>query len=547
MARVLHAGHRVPDPAPEGKRIAFVDLVQDEVFVEDEIWPTWPNSFHWLTDDDVVRRELLFAEGENYDRAKVEESARNLRGLGIFSLARIVAVRSAEPQAVGVVVYVRDLWSLRTETAFAGTGEAFAGSLTLIERNLFGRNKQIAVTGGLAPKTFSVGASYADGRLFGEKLSLSEAFTLIFNRDSGKHEGRSGAFGFGHPFYDLSQEWAWGVGASYSVFIARSLRGGEVIGFAPSMGGGSPQTCAPPEPGCLAGVWDDQSIGLDAAVTYRRGVRYKQSVTLGWGFTDRSVAPNSETGLAPGAEAVFRAQILPRARRQVYPYVQYALGLPRYVVFENLATFGQSETVQIGPGVSSGFGFPVRAFGSSTDAVNFGGGLAYTLADGHALASARVSAGARLEEGRAVDQRLGGAIQGATPSWFAGRLVARVGWTARRNDTSNAQIVLGGDNGLRGYPSGAFRVIGGSAIHGTIEYRSLPVDIASVHVGGVLFYDAGALYDTWDDVVFHRGAGAGLRVLFPQVNLDPFRFDFGLPVGGGGFTVLLSYGTAQAI
>src|SRR4051794_11778772 len=30
------------EPAPEGKRIAFVRIVRDDVFVKDEIWPLWP-------------------------------------------------------------------------------------------------------------------------------------------------------------------------------------------------------------------------------------------------------------------------------------------------------------------------------------------------------------------------------------------------------------------------------------------------------------------------------------------------------------------------
>lgn len=539
---------------PGGKRIAEVDVVQDDVFVErdlvlpivlPELAPTWPNVFHWLTEEDVIRRELRFAEGERYDSARVEESMRNLRGLGVFSLVRIVAVGTADPDAVRVVVYTRDLWSLRAETAFAGTGSAFSGSLTLIERNLFGERKQVALTGSIGPKTFSVGEGYSDYRLFGEELSLSESFSLIFNRDSGKSEGSGGSIGLGRPFYNLDQPWAWSIGASYSVFVARSLLGGEVIGFVPSPTSAPPTPCALSEPGCLAGVWDDRSAGVDASATYRRGVRYKQAFTLGWGFSDRSVRPNDETALAPGDEPAFREQILPRARRQVYPYLQYGLGLPQYEVFENLGTFGQSENVNTGPALSAGFGFPLRGFGSSTDSVSFGGGLGYTLADGHALAGASVAAGARLEEGRVVDQRIGGGVSGATPTWLVGRLVARASWTGRRNDTSNAQIVLGGDNGLRGYASGRFRVIGGSAMLGNIEARTLPLDILSVHLGAVLFYDVGSVYAKLDEARFHHGAGAGLRVLFPQVNRDVFRFDVGVPLDQDGFSVLFSYGSEQ--
>jgi hypothetical protein len=50
------------------------------------------NSLHIVTRDYVVRRELLIPEGAPYDSATADETARNLRKLGIF---REVAVDSA--------------------------------------------------------------------------------------------------------------------------------------------------------------------------------------------------------------------------------------------------------------------------------------------------------------------------------------------------------------------------------------------------------------------------------------------------------------------
>src|SRR5690606_17237772 len=105
-------------------------------------YPTFFNAFHWLTDEDVVRRELLFEEGGPYREVRVLETMRNLRSIGVYALARIVPVHAEDGQ-VGVLVYVRDLWSLRAETDFqvtAGTVDRLL--LQLTERNLFGRNKR---------------------------------------------------------------------------------------------------------------------------------------------------------------------------------------------------------------------------------------------------------------------------------------------------------------------------------------------------------------------------------------------------------------------
>jgi hypothetical protein len=547
------------DARPDGKRIAFVRIVQEDVFVEDEVWPTWPNTFHWLTDEDVIRRELVLHAGDTYDDARVQESERNLRALGTLALVRIVAVRipapagaasAGAPDEVGLLVYVRDLWSLRTETAFAGTGQAFGGSFQLVERNLFGRDKEVAARFGLAPDSFSVGQSYGDPRLLGARLSLAQSFDVILNRASGDTEGSRGSVGLGRPFYDLAQAWSWGVGASYAVFVARRLRDGQIVAYpvedgrvldAPVNG-----LCDPAGPNCVARAYRSRSAAAESSVTYRRGVRYKQSFTFGAGYFDGSAEPHRESGLDADEEPIFRAQVLPQIGRQVYPFVQYGLALPAYEVFQNLGTFGVSETVRVGPDAFARVRFPLSAFGSSSDAIAFAGSLGYTLADGHALGGASASAGARFDEGRVISQSLGGSLVGVTPTLLVGRMVASAGWTARRR-AGTAEVVLGGDNGLRGYPSGEFGVSGGSVIQGTAEYRTLPLVIATVHLGAVLFYDVGSVYAALDRAAFHHGAGAGIRLLFPQVNRDPFRLDFGVPLDTGGFRVLLSYSSSQAI
>jgi outer membrane translocation and assembly module TamA len=190
---------------------------------------------------------------------------------------------------------------------------------------------------------------------------------------------------------------------------------------------------------------------------------------------------------------------------------------------------------------------PLEAFGSSTNSVRFTGDMGYVLAYGEALAEAALGGEARLEEGRVVDQLGTALLRGATPQWFAGRLVLYAGWTGRRQDTSATRVVLGGDNGLRGYDAGTFRVVGGSRLRTNVEYRTLPLVIESVHLGGVLFYDGGSVYAAVDEIEWQHAAGAGLRLLFPQLNHTPFRLDFGVPLDEGGFSVVVSYGSEQAI
>jgi hypothetical protein len=71
--------------------------------------------------------------------------------------------------------------------------------------------------------------------------------------------------------------------------------------------------------------------------------------------------------------------------------------------------------------------------------------------------------------------------------------------------------------------------------------------VEALHLGGVIFYDAGSVYTDLDKIELHHSAGAGVRLLFPQFNPTPFRLDFGVPLDQEGFTVVLSYGSDQAV
>jgi hypothetical protein len=535
------------DPDPEGKRIAFVELASEDVFVDDEVWPVWPNHFHWLTDPSVIRRELLVREGDAFDTGRVEESTRNLRSLGIFALVRIVAVRTPDPAQVGLLVYTRDLWSLRLETPFSGTGDALYLTVQLTELNLFGRGKILRIRSSFDPKTFSIGQTYSDPRVLGGELMLRETFDVIFNKADGKSEGSAGSLTFGHPYYDWQQLWSWTLKGSYSVFVSRSLRGGDVVSFRPDPEqDGQLMVCEVPAPDCLRAVWDDRSAATSLSGSYQRGERVKQTFTLGVGFSVRDARANSETDLEPGQESAFEDQLLPRSRRQVYPSFRYDLALPLYATYVDLVSFGQSENVQLGPALRWSVTLPLRAFGSSSDAVTFSSAIGYVWGDGHTLLEANVAVSARLEDGKVVDQSASGYVRGATPTWVLGRLVFYGGLEANRRDTDQTQLTLGGDNGLRGYPSGEFRAIGGSRMHWNLEYRTLPLVIQSVHVGAVAFYDAGSVYTSLAHAELHQAVGLGLRILLPQVNRTPFRIDFGVPLSGG-FSVVIGYGSDQAI
>jgi hypothetical protein len=119
------------DPAPEGKTIGRIYVVNQEVFSKRDWYLQLLNFFHWTTRGYILERELLLRPGQRWDQALVEETTRNLQsppglvvsGRTLFqpelsSVVVILPIASAIPGQVDLLLVTRDLWSLRLNTNF---------------------------------------------------------------------------------------------------------------------------------------------------------------------------------------------------------------------------------------------------------------------------------------------------------------------------------------------------------------------------------------------------------------------------------------------
>jgi hypothetical protein len=103
---------------------------------------------------------------------------------------------------------------------------------------------------------------------------------------------------------------------------------------------------------------------------------------------------------------------------------------------------------------------------------------------------------------------------------------------------SSRQFILGGDSGLRGYPAREFA--GDKRLLLNVEDRIFtPLNVLTVALGGVLFFDAGTV---WDDSVdlsqLNYSTGFGVRLGYTKSpNSRVGRIDFAWPLNRGGFGV----------
>jgi len=507
--------------SPEGKRIAFVMVERDDVFVADEVWPIWLNWFHGRTRDSVVRRELLFVDGEPFQMARIEETMRNLRGMGIFALVRITAVKTDKPDEVGVVVHTRDLWSLRLEQDFNYSSQLNSLLVRITERNFLGRNKNVSADYTLLPKNYMLTESYYARRVWGSSLALKQSAGLIFNRSSNRNEGKLATLSVGQPLYYLAQRYSWLSSYAYDNRVYRALRGNDVLTF--------------PEPR------DDEARRVYRGKThrasllgYRRfGEQTKQTFGAGWDVRTLRVNTNRESRVPEELREEFLRRVLPQERTDSGPVFNYDFFLPRWVTFVNLATYGQSENVRVGPAATVEMRVPLRGFGSRRNALVASGALGLTLAPRGALIDARAGWVGRYQGEQLIDRRTTLLLRGASPVFSIFRCVARLSLELRQRDSQNTLVTLGSDNGLRGYESQALFGYGANRALANFELRTLPIEWQALHLGGVLFYDVGSVYQHASDMQAYHAVGVGVRLLFPQFNRMPFSFDGGMSFDPG--------------
>jgi hypothetical protein len=542
VARTLEeTGFSRAEP-PAGAQVEFVEIVRHDVFTPDEPWPLWLNWLHWLSVEEAVERELLFREGDRFGaalKARMEESARNLRRIGVFALVRIIPVVD-EAGRRGVLVFTRDLWSLRAEQAFQVTGVTIDRLLLQItERNLFGRHKLGSIRYQAAPQIFAFGQLYFDRRVLGTDFSLFEQADVIFEHATGRPEGIVGSAVLGWRIYDFSTPWGLDLLVDGLARPIRQVQGSEVLTY---------DAAETSDVEALERAWDERSLNVQLRVRRQFGERFKHRLAAGLSLSFRELEPRFGDEVDPAAREAFIRDVLPKARDQVFPFLAYQGFTPTFLNVVNLDTFGRTEAVRVGPALSATVGAGSRALLSSTDFVFLTAAASIVRPVGRdGLAEIGMEMGARLEDGDVLDRSLAVRMRLASPTFSLGRLALRFDTLARSDDSQSSLVSLGGDNGLRGYPSQAFFVFGGSRVVATAEYRAPPFVWNTVHFGPVAFYDTGDVFAELDDVSLKHSVGIGVRLLFPQFNITPYRIDVGLPIDGSGFNVLLSFGDLPVV
>ncbi len=475
-------GESGPQPLYVGK----ITFDQRNVFEESDssflrVVGSVANTVHALTDEDVIRRELLFKEGDLYDPQLVEESGQNLRRIGI--VGDVVIVTDTLPNnSVHITVRTRDRWTLRPGVSLQQEGERQGFAVAVRDENFLGNAQKLRLgyrylSGPGNPHGGEI--AFTEPRLWGSRWSMTMQYAV-------SQESRLGAFIVECPFYSHRDPWAAHVSADLYRYKFLEFRDGEAID---------------------------------------RGY-FSQENEVAW--VASSVPGSSALGVA-AAYMRMRTRALTFQPRP-FENVDFVIGSVsllgrKYVTVSSSEFAGRVEDVPLGYQAGLAFGRNLHFIASGT--VDYFGkiyGQTSAALTENVFASYQAMVTTYFDRWVPRESNVSGIVlhhwKMSQNQNLTGRVAAVVG--SRLHPYS--QLVLGASTGLRGYRN--YEFFGQRILLLNLEHRILSlVRIWFLRLGGVLFFDSGAICNQDESLQrqrFHSSAGFGLRA---NVGTGIFRLD----------------------
>jgi len=458
------------------------------------------NKLHIKTREGVIREQLLFHTGETYSQRSLEESERILRSARYLydAVVRPVAYHDG---IVDVAVTTRDVWTLNPGVSFGRKGGKNTGGFQLEELNILGTGTSISLSHDSQVDRSSNAIEYKNPHVAGSWNSLLASY-------SDNSDGSTRELSFERPFYSLTTPWAFGVS-----------------------GLDDDRTDSLYDLGHAVDIFQHHQRTATAYGGWSKGLvdGWTRRWTVGTTYDDNTFEPTS------GSNAL---AVIPEDRKFVYPWIGLDVVQDDFVKERNRDQIGRTEDFHLGARIEARIGWASTALGSSDDAWL----LRLRASDGFALDSKSTvlvsgTSASRIEAGQFRNALVEGDVRYYYQQSHQALFFATIaGASGNRLDVDN-QILLGGDNGLRGYPlryqTGTSRALL------TVEERYFTnwYPLRLFRVGAAAFFDIGR---TWgnsaigaENLGLLKDVGVGLRFGSTRSGLgNVIHVDVAFPLDG---------------
>ena len=457
------------------------------------------DRLHVRTKPSTIRAQLLFRSGDRYSAERLAETERNLRKLVFIYDAKVFPVRYADGK-VDVMVITRDVWTLSPSISFGRSGGTNSTSYSLQEENFLGWGKDLEIGRQSNVDRTSNIAEYSDPSVLGSRWTGALAYV-----DSS--DGNQRIAQLSRPFYALDTQWSATLsGQTYDRTVSRYFLGNIVDQF------NNDEKTYLIEGGVSTGLVDGWSRRLKFGMYYDRN------------------------DFLPTPATTLPAKPLPPDRTLSYPFVGFDIIQDRYGKAGDENQIGKTEDLYYGTEVTGEVGYSDAAFGANHDALMVKSAVVHGLEWPHEQQLfLNWDLSSRLESDHARNLISDAAVRYYwrwRPDWL---LYGSLSGTVTHLLDPDVQLLLGGDNGLRGYP---LRYEAGTS-RGllTVEQRVFTdwYPFRLIRVGAAAFADVGRTWGSGvvgnSDLGLLSDVGLGLRLGNVRSGLgNVLHLDIALPL-----------------
>jgi outer membrane protein assembly factor BamA len=394
-----------------------VRFVRQNVFPDRHHWlARQANRFNTLTREGALRQAFPIDVGAQIDETIRREAERIMRSKPYLYDA-LVLVRQVCPDGVDLDVVVRDVWTLTPGIGVSRSGGDNETSVSLSDVNILGTGKSISLEYFNDRDRAGTFVSYEDPNVLGSRWT---AKLVAADNDDGERYGLS----VQRPFYALDTRHALGFAADHFVreedleYLGEDVYELDVetdqanVFFATSSG--------------RRKGWIDR---------YYFGVRYlDEEIRYPLTF--------------PGPQST--------SRRFVYPYIGWQIIEDEYVELTDVNRVGITEDLKLGWSGYAELGWSTDAFGGDGDYLLSRASMLYRkyIRQKHLLTVEGEFRGRYdLDDHGTEDLQLSTEAAYLWEQAEQWRFLTSVRYVHTRDLPDDKQLTLGGDSGLRGYPT----------------------------------------------------------------------------------------------
>lgn len=466
-----------------GARIGKVIIKVKDIFDEKNPKENKPlfrlvNHLHIITRQDTIANLLLFKSGDKFVAQALTDSERILRNMPFLYDARVRPI-SYENNTVDVEVITTDVWTLGLDISFSHKGGESHSSFELSDANFLGYGKRVRVQRSSDIDRLERTLEYYDPNLRGTHSELTATF-------SDNSDGLVKHINLKRPFVSLDSRFSFELNSEYTEQSEKFYELGE-----------------PVHEFSHKKRYYDFEIGFSKGLV--EGVARRWSI----GFKAHSDDFQQNAKSVPG-------YVIPENRRLNYPWINFEYVENRFIKTRRLNLINRTEDLNLGRQYNVQIGWADKSLNSTSNTLIYEGNYSTTeRAESSQLFLLSFGLDGRLTDGRSDLLHWSSSTRYYYPYLPDRVFYSSLNLEYLHDPSGETQLLLGGDNGLRGYPARLQQ--GNRKVLFTLEerfYTDLHL-FQLAYVGGAMFFDIGRAWsgDTPDTPVtgFMKDVGLGLR------------------------------------